>query len=365
MIGQTNRKKHAWLPLATWLIVALGGDLAAQEPAGVNVPLVNVKGGVGLTAAPGFGVEVSAKVIEGASPDASVARLTYGHRLAERRIAALEGMPDGAIEGARALAFDCRLAVRQGAVPPVVGLFFERDGGAWYRIGSKPPPKGDFDEIRLPLGGTFTRARFATDADEAIRLDQVERVWLGVLVDGPGSGVLEVRRSRFTSEPFRPDSPIPLGKTWDVAQDPAVQGKLDAAAQGPDGTVTMEYRFEMPGGRHMYAIPRTPVDVEELDAYSALTFTYQADLPSGVDELLVMLIEADGTQYLAVPAPPASREAQTVTIPFDRFERGGWSKDENDQLDLHEVIHVAIGMHGTTPAAASGTINITSPQFVP
>ena len=49
----------------------------------------------------------------------------------------------------------------------------------------------------------------------------------------------------------------------------------------------------------------------------------------------------------------------------DRFERGSWSKDENDQLDLDQVTDVAIGMHGTTPKDGKGTIVIGDLQVVP
>ncbi len=331
----------------------------------MSVPLVSPNGGVGLTAAPGFETDASAKVIKGASPDAVITRLTFSNPLAERRIAALEGTPKGTMDGARALVFDGRLALQQGSPPSVVAVFFESDGGVWYRISGKTMSGTEFGEIRLPLSGTFTRARFATDADEAIRWEQVERVWLGLLVNGPASGVFELRHPRFTDALFRPISAVRLGPTWDVAQDPAVQSKLDPAVTEPDGSTSMEYRFNLPGGRHMFALPRTPVNVEELDGYSALQFTYRADLPPGIDGLLVMLIEADGTQYRAVPPPPASSEWRTATIPFQRFERGSWSKDENDRLNLGDVSQVAIGMHGTTPAAASGAIKVRDVQFLP
>ncbi len=361
MIGHGYPEKSTTALLMACLIVVFANDLQAQGPAAMNVPLVNKDGGVGLTAAPGFGVKVSARLSE----DMAATQLTFNSPFAERRIAALAGVPDGEIEGARALVFDCRLAMRQGDVPPLVALFFENDGGAWYRISSTSPPRGRFGEIRLPLSRPLTRARFATDLDETIRWEQVERVWLGLLIDGPAEGVTEVRQVRFTSEPFRPASAVTLSATWDIAQDSAVHSKLEPAMQGAEGNPTIEYHFELPGGRHMYAMVRTPVEVDELDAYSALQFTYQADLPEGIDELLVMLIERDGTQYRAVPAPAESGQWKTVTIPFEKFERGSWSKDENEQLDLEDVNHVSIGMHGTTPAAGSGTIKVRDVQIVP
>ena len=79
-----------------------------------------------------------------------------------------------------------------------------------------------------------------------------------------------------------------------------------------------------------------------------------------------MLLESSGTQYCAQPAPPATEEWKTITIPFKQFVRGSWSKDENDHLDLNEVRNVAIGMHGTAKATpAVGTIMVCDVQFVP
>ena len=359
MIRQTQNKTLAWQFMTFCLIALSASQTTGQESVGVDVPLTN------LRAAPGFGANLAIRSMDGATPSESATRLTFENRLSERRMAAIAGTPAGKIEGTRALAFDYRLAMQTDSLPPIVALFLENDGGAWYRISKAKGTRNEFGAVRLPLKGTFNRAMFAEDTDETIQWDQVERVWLGLLTDGPASGVLEVRHVRFTDEPFQPDTPAALGTSWDIAQDSAIQSKLNPAAKGPNGATIMEYRFDLPGSRHMYAMARTPVDVEELDGYSGLKFTYQAELPKGIDGLLVMLIESDGTQYRAVPAPQASKEWQTITIPFDKFERGSWSKDENDRLDLDEVSSVAIGMHGTATAGASGIIHVAEVQFVP
>jgi hypothetical protein len=191
-------------------------------------------------------------------------------------------------------------------------------------------------------------------------------VWVGLLIDGPAKGTFEVERAVFTDEPFRPIRPFRVSGAWDAAQDPAVRGRLTTAEEGPDGGPCMRYAFQLQGGRHMYAIPRVAVNVEELEGYSGLRFTYKADLPQGIPGLLVMLIEADGTQYYADPAPPGSSDWKTVTVPFGRFRRGGWSEDENDRLDLNDVRYVAIGMHGSAKQdAASGTIMVADVELVP
>ena len=55
-----------------------------------------------------------------------------------------------------------------------------------------------------------------------------------------------------------------------------------------------------------------------------------------------------------------------MTIPFERFQRGSWSKDDNDRLDLDAVLSVAVGVHGTTTEAqGKGAIWLSDIAFVP
>ena len=68
----------------------------------------------------------------------------------------------------------------------------------------------------------------------------------------------------------------------------------------------------------------------------------------------------------ASPEPPASEDWTTITIALDQFQRGAWSADENDRLDLGDVGSLAIGVHGTSSeAAATGAIWATDIQLVP
>ena len=327
-----------------WL--AANGEAQEQK---TDVPLLNRQGQVALRAVGSGDISVSAE------SDSRTTYLSFRNDYTERCLAALEGFPGGLVRKPLALTLDCQM--EQGLPSVVVVLFFENDGGVWYRTGGQLVSTDRLEPIRIPLQGRFSRALFAADRDDTVDWEQVERVWVGLLVDG-GSGVWKVRNVRFTNGLFQPTEPAFVGQSWEVSQDPAVQSRLEPSIAESHGMATMKYRFDIPGGRHMYAMVRTLIDVEELDAYSALRFTYQADLPEGIDGLLVMLIEKDGTQYRALPAPAESGEWKTVTIPFGRFERGSWSKDENDQLDLGGVSLVAIGMHGTTPAADSGTIKV-------
>ena len=192
MIGHPRRRTYSLLSVVACLIAGLPDALSAEEPARVNVPLVNTDGGVGLTTAPVSGVDVSAEVIAGEETDGTATSLTFNNPLAERRIAALEGVPAGALEGATVFAFDCTYTGGLGSRsedpfgtfgsshPALVALFLESDGGSWYQMINRFEwDPFAWQEIRIPLKGRFARAHFATDSDEAIRWEQVVRVWVG------------------------------------------------------------------------------------------------------------------------------------------------------------------------------------------
>ena len=153
-------------------------------------------------------------------------------------------------------------------------------------------------------------------------------------------------------------------KLWSLSHDPAATLTV---AHVDEGRACSRIDFVLPGGRHMYAVPSVRLPELELSGFSGMRLTYRAALPKGIDGLLVMLIErSGGTQYYADPAPKASGEWTTVTIPFERFQRGSWSKDDNDRLDLDAVLSVAIGVHGTTAEAqGKGAIWVSEITFVP
>ncbi len=342
-------------------------NLAAGEAAFVRVPLGDgQQGAENLAAVPLPGVTVSAQPLRTAKANgAGGTRLTFQKSGDERRIAALEGRPAGPLSEKMALELQCRLAMEEGAARLAL-ILYERDGGAWYRILRTGLPAGERSDVRIPLSKSLVRPGFAHDEQEAVNWDQIDRAWVAILLDGPARGSFELTRVQFTDEPFRPTAPLTVEGDWQSAHDPAVEDRIAMEKTDSSGGACMTYTFDMPGRRHMYAIPRVPVAVEELDGYSALRFTYRAELPEGINGLLVMLMEADGTQYCAEPPPPTSPEWTTVTIPFDRFQRGGWSKDENERLDLNDVRHVAVGMHGTAKAEkASGKILVSRVEFLP
>jgi hypothetical protein len=290
----------------------------------------------------------------------------------ERRFLALEAQPRGSLSGAKALALKCRVNVSGGSQPRWAVMVFEKGGGAWFKVGNPTAASAQFTENRLPVT-RLHRAEFNEDANGQVDWDRIEKVWVGLVVDGKAQGSFEISEARFTSAPYKPSQPLRItgsgAGAWNVGQDPAVQSKLTTPNEGPGGKPCMKFEFTLPGGRHMYALPTTSVPEAELDGYRGLQFTYKATLPAGnptLQGLLVSLHERDGSQYYASLAPPPAVDWKTLMIPFESFKFGEWSKDENGRLDVDQIASVSIGIHGTASGAGgNGVIYAADVVFAP
>lgn len=286
-----------------------------------------------------------------------------------RRMLALATKPAGALSPPRALALWGRVSLEQGEAPRLATVLFERGGGVWFRVSGTPLDLGESIETRMPLR-SLREAGFSNDASGQLEWEQVEKVWVGLVMDGPARGTFELSRAIFTDEPYRPTRPLRIPRsgpgTWSVGKDAAVTATLTTPNEGPEGQACMKVAFTFPGGRHMYMVPTTPVPTGELDGYSGLRFRYRAVLPEGITGLLVMLVENTGSQYVATPPPPASDAWTTVTIPVEGFRKGSWSKDPNNRFDLCDVSKVAFGVHGSaTGAGGDGLIMAVDIALVP
>ena len=319
-------------------------------------------------------VDVRLEAVPGADGGKMVLRATFAKSGLERRFVAFEARPEGDALLAKALVLRCRLTLTEGTAPRLALVVLEGDGGAWFKRGRPLTQGGAFAEARLSVA-SLRPAAFSQDPDGTLTWDVKTRTWLGLVVDGPAQGVLEISRARFSPEPYRPTEPLRLTGdgpgVWSQSKDPAVTGTITTPTEGPGGAPCMKYEFAMPGGRHMYAIPRTPARGDDFGAYRALRFTYKATLPEGIDGLLVTLQEANGAQYYVdgTSERHAARPAAdwtTVTIPFTAFGLGDWSKDDNGRLDLEQVDTICIGCHGTTSAPrGQGVIWVADLEFVP
>jgi hypothetical protein len=336
----------------TALVFALG--LHAQEV--VNVPLKDLK------LAPLAGVKAEAK----RSGEATA--LTFSKPGEERRFLALEGKVDGDATGAKALALKYRLSLTKGTTPRLAALVFDQSGGSWFKVGPAAQV-GELTEGRLSVAA-LQQTGFSESKSGKLEWDKLQKVWVGLVFDGPAEGSFEVREARLTGEAYKPTSVLRItgdgpGK-WSVGQDAAVKSTCTTPNEGPGGKACLKYDFTLPGGRHMYAIPSTPMPDAEVEGYRALRFTYKATLPEGIKGLLVMLGERVGCQYYANPMPPASADWTTITIPFEQFTLGEWTKDPDGKLDLDDVVSVMIGTHGAASGGGGpGLIMACDLEFVP
>jgi hypothetical protein len=227
-------------------------------------------------------------------------------------------------------------------------------------------PAKDFKEGRLSVM-SLVQAAFSNDASGKLENDNLDKIWLGLVIDGAAKGSFELSEARLTSEPYKPTEPLRITGdgpgTWSLGKDPAVEGKVTTPNEGPDGKPCMRFDFVFPAGRHMYGLPAVPVPQFDLEGYTALRLTYKSILPEGLKGLLISVLERDGSQYCA--EPPGSAEWTTITLPFSELWLGGWSSDENGKLDLEQIGSIIVGTHGTAKVTVPAVIWATDLQFVP
>lgn len=311
---------------------------------------------------PTGGIEAQA-----AAPD-GVLTLEFAKTGPERRMLVVGGNIPTPSPEARSVVIRYRLDMAEGPAPLLAVVLYDDRGCSWYAVSYEPVELGVSTEARVSIRAARPAA-FTADPRAELDPAAIKRAWIGPILDGPASGTLQVAGVALTPEPYRPTKPlaVPSGDPaqWSAGCDPAVVWTLVAANEGPDGQSCIRFEFSIPGGRHMYAIPSTALPQGELAAYSSLRLRYQATLPPGIEGLLVMLGEHGG-QFYADPPPPASEEWTEITIPFDRFVLGGWSRDDNGRLDMAAADRVFVGMHGTaTGETGRGVIRIAALELVP
>lgn len=347
-----------------WLtFVSIG--FAATDVVGVGS---GAKGIEGFGLVPTGGVTASLRVVEKADGPAPALVVRFRKKADVRRMVAL-AIPRKTIpEDAKVLELRCRVTLRQGHAPRPALILFEEDGGVWFKVGGNTLPADKFGLARVPL--SFREASFSEGKDHRLDRAHLRKLWLGFVFDGPAVGEIALSKAVLTSAPYRATSPLVVtGKDpghWTVAKDSAVRCNLTTTSKAPKGRPCMRIDFTFPLGRHMYMLPQVRVPSGDLEGYSALRFVYKAQLPKGIDGLLVLLTERNGAAYFADPPPAPTKEWKTVTIPFSSFKLGGWSHDANHRLDPDEIASVAIGAHGTaTGDGGRGTIWAADVMFVP
>ena len=286
-----------------------------------------------------------------------------------RRLLYLRAEAAGRLASVKAIALQYRLQLVELARPRLAVVVFDSDGESWIKVARLVAPSATLSDARVSLAA-LRPTDFSPRANGKVDWQEAQRVWLGIVLDGPAEGTLEIRSPRLTDEPSRPTEPLLLtadgARQWTMHRDKAVQSRLTTSDGGPGGQACMRAEFSFPGGRHMFCTNSLSVPFDDLEGYRALRITYRAELPPGISGMLVLLSERSGACYLAEPSLPASAAWQTVTIPLDRFRLAAWSKDADSRLGMEEVTRVWVGAHGSaTGDGGSGSISVCNMALVP
>ena len=302
---------------------------------------------------------------------AGTLKVTFAKEGTERRFIALAAEVKGVSFIPQALEASCALTLSEGKASDVRPglLLYEKDGGAWFKLGRPLAASGTATDARFSVQ-SFREAAFSEDTNTQLDWKDVERAWFGLVVDGKVNAEFELRRLVLTSAPFRPTKPLsvfqPDAKAWSMAADSAVTHKLVSAQNGPGNIPCTRLTFTFPGGRHMYVTPSQAFPENEVSAYAGLRLTYKASLPEGIDGLLVLLSEQGGGQYYPARLPAASETWTTADIPFSAFKHASWTKDANGRLDLDLINRIVVGAHGQAKGkGGDGTVSIVDIQLYP
>ncbi|MBC7288647.1 MAG: hypothetical protein H5T86_11535 [Armatimonadetes bacterium] len=337
-------------------------------PMAVDFPVGGGPHGIdGLRIAPVGGVP--AKLTVAQVNGQPVARVSFKKTDGARRMVAVEAVLKSGLGPASSLKLSYLLALSTGKPPLLLAALFERGGAMWFRVLREPAVTGRPAATLIPLT-SLRLAAFTKDDTGKLEWENVEKVWVGMVIDGPAEGTLDITDARFTDEQYKASAPLPVmgpdGGQWSLAHDPRAQCTLTTPAEGPEGQRCMKLEFVFPLGTHMYACPSIAIPAGELEGYGGIQFKYKAQLPQGIVGLLVTLGEDDGSGYEAYPYPPPSDNWQTVTIPFNKFRLAGWTQDENGQLDKGQLRSIVIGAHGTaTGDGGKGIIWVADLCMVP
>ncbi|MEI6500455.1 MAG: hypothetical protein WCP21_05430 [Armatimonadota bacterium] len=337
------------------LLVIVALTLLTAAFAEVNVPLQKLQ----VASTSGFDATCKA--------GADGVAVTFKKTGEERRFLALEGVPAANPTGAKTAEISYRLDLTSGDAPRAAVLVYEKGGGSWYKLAAQPVALGAASTARVSVAA-LQQTAFSTDANKQVDWDQVDHLWVGFVFESAAEGKLSISGVRLTDQTALPTQPVRLTGTtqgkWSVGQDPAVKGNAEMVPGGPNGGECMKYVFTVPAGGHMYAIPSTPVAIEDLEGYSALRFKYKVQIPAGM-RMLISLGEAGGAMYCNENNGPFPTEWAEMTIPLSKFEWASWSsKDEDGQFDLAKLASVQIGTHGVPAQAGEGSIMVCDVELV-
>jgi hypothetical protein len=282
----------------------------------------------------------------------------------ERRLLALSLKPAAELATARSLVVRGSLSGAPAGSARLALVAFGTGGGAWYRLGAIVPT-GEDVTARIALDGFKPTAFSAPGATFAWAA--VERLWLGLTLDGPAEGRWRVASVEAASEDYHATAPLQVNlnqpAVWSLTADPAVKGKITCPPEGPGGAPAMRFDFNYPEKRHLYSLPMLPLP-PDLEGYRAVRVRYKATLPAG-PQLLLSLFKPNGAQYIIDPPVPASADWTVREFAISDFKLGAWSKDDTTKLELTPGMSFSLGCHGAPETPGDGSIWVSEVAFLP
>ncbi|MBQ2335189.1 MAG: hypothetical protein II381_02695 [Victivallales bacterium] len=295
-----------------------------------------------------------------------VLRIRFAKDGVERRMVAVKLKPVKKLLEQKGLDIEAKVKLAEGQTARPCAMFVEKDGGSWCRIGM-PFPQDGFEKVRLNLFN-LRQAAFSHDGNGKIDWADVEEIFIGMVVEGKGDGVLSIRRVAMTDQKFVPTKPlvikVPKAKEVSRGADPAAKVSVEDAEF--DGEHVLKETFKFPLGRHMYFTPSFHMPDLDYASYSGIRLTYKAIIPQPINGLLVTVAEGGG-QFVA-PAPKETSEWLSIDLKFKDFKMAGWAKKKGDnpQLDVAGITTMTIGCHGTANVGnGEGEILIRKLELIP
>ena len=284
----------------------------------------------------------------------------------ERRLVALNIKPAVKLLEQKGLDMDAKVELSEGQVARPCVMFVEKNGGSWCRVGM-PCLQNGFEKIRLNIFN-LRQAAFSHDENRKIDWSDVAEMFIGLVVEGKGDGVLSIRRITLTNEKYVPSKPVvikvPMAKEVSRSADRAAKVSIEDTEV--DGEHVLKETFKFPLGRHMYFTPSFRLPDLDYESYSGFRLTYKATIPQPIGGLLVTVSEGGG-QFVA-PAPKATSEWLSIELAFKDFTMASWAKKKGDnpQLDVVGITSMMIGCHGTANVGnGEGEIWIRKIELIP
>ena len=285
----------------------------------------------------------------------------------ERRMVALKMKPAEKLFEQKGLDIEAKMKLSEGQTARPCVMFVEKDGGSWGRVGM-PLAQGGFEKVRVNLASSLRQTAFSHDENGKIDWADVVEVFVGVVVEGKGDGVLSIRRVVLTDKKFVPSKPlvikVPIAKEVSRSADPAAKCTIEDTEV--DGERVLKETFKFPLGRHMYFTPTFRLPDLDYASYSGFRLTYKATIPQPIGGLLVTVAEGGG-QFVA-PSPKATADWLSIELKFKDFKMAGWAKKKGDnpQFDVASITSMMIGCHGTANGDnGEGEIWIRKIELIP